>query len=67
MKAVAAAFLADVLDIQIGVSAQGLKHLIEQSFGFADVLLVNRNPVRGSDRRGVARLPKGQRAQEKGG
>jgi hypothetical protein len=43
VKAVGAAFLAYVLNIQIRLSAQSLDHLIEQSPGFAHIFLVGRD------------------------
>src|ERR1700680_1940978 len=63
MKAVAAAFLADVFDIQIGISAESLNHLIKQSFRLPRIFLVNGNRLRGSSRRGIP-LSEAKRGEE---
>ena len=50
IKAVGTALLGNVLDTEIGGSAQSLHHLIKYRFGFPGVLLVDRNTLAGLGR-----------------
>src|ERR1700731_4379363 len=66
VKAVGAAFLAYVLNIQIRLSAQSLDHLIEKSPGFSHILLVGRDGLGWRSCRRV-RLCGGQTRKQKDG
>ena len=58
MKAVCPAFLADVLNIQVSISAQRVNHLIDQNFGLVGIFLIDGDRLR--RRRRSIRLPEGQ-------
>ena len=55
MKTVGAAFLGDVLDVQVSISAEGLDRLIDESFGLVGIFLVHGNAGGGG---AMGRLPR---------
>src|SRR5262249_32786850 len=63
IKAVGAALLGYVVDFQVKISAKGLNHLVEKSFGLTRILLVDGHRLgrrKGSCRRRIAHLSESQ-------